>query len=568
MGGQDAFRAGLDQRAASAEHHPVVIVGAGPVGLSLAIDLKLRGVETLVLEAEAKAPESAASFGSRAICYAKRSLEILDRLGVGQKMLDKGVTWELGKVFWRDKLVYQFDLLPEAGHRMPAFVNCQQFFLEQFLIARAREVGGIELRWRHKVVGVAARPDGACLEVESPAGPYRLQCDWLLACDGARSAVRHTLGLKAEGQEFHDRFLITDVRMEADFPPERWFWFDPPFHPGRSALLHSQPDHIWRIDLQLGWDADPIEEVKPERVIPRLRAMLGPERSFELEWISVYTFRCRRLARFRHGRVIFLGDAAHEVSPFGARGFNSGIQDADNLAWKLALMLQGLAPERLLDSYDEERVVAAGENIRHSTRSTEFITPKNQASHAYRDAVLALAEHHPFARRMINSGRLSTPTRLDFSTLNTPDRDAFEGGLTPGSVAADAPLGHDGHGCWLLNQLTLGFNLLLFLDRPEALSPALAAALGSLARAPLPIATRVILTGVERAPATWHGLSLLTDPEGLAAARHAAEPGTCYLIRPDQHVTARWRGFDADRVWAAARRALEGATPTLAMAGE
>ncbi len=569
MSREHPFRASPDQGAASAEHHPVIIVGAGPVGLSLAIDLKLRGVETVLLEAEAKAPESAASFGSRAICYAKRSLEILDRLGAGQKMLDKGVTWELGKVFWRDKLVYQFDLLPEAGHRMPAFVNCQQFYLEQFLIERAREVGGIDLRWRHKVTGVTARPDGARLEVEGPAGPYRLDCDWLLACDGARSTVRHTLGLKAEGQEFHDRFLITDVRMEADFPPERWFWFDPPFHPGQSALLHSQPDHVWRIDLQLGWDADPIEEVKPERVIPRLRAMLGPERSFELEWISIYTFRCRRLAKFRHGRVIFLGDAAHEVSPFGARGFNSGIQDADNLAWKLALMLQGLAPERLLDSYDQERGVAADENIGHSTRSTEFITPKNQASHDYRDAVLALAVDHPFARRMINSGRLSTPTRLDFSTLNTPDCDAFAGGLVPGSPALDAPLDRAGAPCWLLNQLASGLTLLLFLDRPEALTPTLANALHGLARAPVPIATRVILTGARRASEALLGLPALADPEGLAAARYAAEPATCYLIRPDQHVTGRWRGFDADRVRAAARRALEGAaTPAMAIAGE
>jgi 3-(3-hydroxy-phenyl)propionate hydroxylase len=452
---------------------------------------------------------------------------------------------------------------------MPAFVNCQQFYLEQFLIERAREVGGIELRWRHKVTGVTARPDGACLEVESPAGPYRLKCDWLLACDGTRSTVRHSLRLKAEGQEFHDRFLITDVRMDADFPPERWFWFDPPFHPGQSALLHSQPDHVWRIDLQLGWDADPVEEVKPERVIPRLRAMLGKDRRFELEWISIYTFRCRRLARFRHDRIIFLGDAA-----FGARGFNSGLQDADNLAWKLALVLQGLAPARLLDSYDEERVVAADENIRHSTRSTEFITPKNQASRTYRDAVLALAEHHPFARRMINSGRLSTPTRLDFSSLNTPDRDAFGGGLAPGSPCEDGPLRRGDEPCWLLNQLAPAqlvpaMTLLLFLDQPEDLSEQLATTLDALVREPVPIETRLILTGAAVASANVHGMPALADVEGLVARRCAAAPGSCYLIRPDQHVTGRWRGFDTERVRVAARRALGGtATPVMAMAGE
>ncbi|MCE3250383.1 MAG: FAD-dependent oxidoreductase [Geminicoccaceae bacterium] len=307
------FRASPDQQAGGAAHHPVVVVGAGPVGLAVAIDLRLRGIAAVLLEAG-----TAVSTGSRAICYAKRSLEILDRLGIGQRMLDKGVTWRQGKVFWRERMVYEFDLLPEAGHRMPAFVNCQQYYLEQYLIERAQELG-IDLRFGHRVTGVVPEAGGVRIAIATPAGDYGLTCDWLLACDGARSTVRRALGLGFEGQVFKDKFLITDIRMEADFPPERWFWFDPPFHPGQSALLHSQPDKIWRIDLQLGWQADAEEEAKPERVVPRLRAMLGKDRRFELEWISVYTFRCRRLARFRHGRVMFLGDAAHEVSPFGAR---------------------------------------------------------------------------------------------------------------------------------------------------------------------------------------------------------------------------------------------------------
>ena len=566
MGAQYAFRASPDQQAGRAVHHRVIIVGAGPVGLSLALDLWSRGIEAVVLEAG-----TAVGTGSRAICYAKCSLEILDRLGVGQRMLDKGVRWQRGKVFWRERMVYQFDLLPEAGHRMPAFVNCQQYYLEQFLIERALELG-VDLRFGHRVTGVAPEEGGVGVQIATPAGDYALRCDWLLACDGARSTVRRALGLGFEGQVFKDKFLITDVRMEADFPPERWFWFDPPFHPGQSALLHSQPDQIWRIDLQLGWQADAEEEVKPERVVPRLRAMLGKDRRFELEWISIYTFRCRRLSKFRHGRVLFLGDAAHEVSPFGARGFNSGIQDADNLAWKLACVLRGLAPERLLDSYDEERLVAADDNIRHSTRSTEFITPKNAASRAYRDAVLALAEHHPFARRMLNSGRLSRPTRLDFSSLNAPDPEGFAGGLVPGSPAEDAPLLQGGDPCWLLNQLvssalTPTMTLLLFLDRPEALGERLASVLGRLAREPVPIETRVILIRAGRAPPASRGLPAFADSEGLAATRYAAAPGTCYLIRPDQHVSARWRRFDPDRVRDAARRALAGeAAPVMALA--
>jgi 3-(3-hydroxy-phenyl)propionate hydroxylase len=325
-----AFRPSADQKAGRAVHHPVIVVGAGPVGLALAVDLKLRGITPLVLEAR-----TAASVGSRAICYAKRSLEILARLGVGQRMLDKGVTWQQGKVFWRDRMVYQFDLLPEAGHRMPAFVNCQQYYLEEFLAERAAELG-VDLRFGHRLAGVTPRDDGVRLEVATPAGSYELSCDWLFACDGARSTVRHALGLAFEGQVFKDQFLITDVRMDAHYPPERWFWFDPPFHPGQSALLHSQPDKVWRIDLQLGWDADAEEEIKPARVTRRLQAMLGTERRFELEWISIYTFRCRRLTTSRQRRLYFLIDPEHEDSPFGEVGFSSGKQDAVHLERKIA----------------------------------------------------------------------------------------------------------------------------------------------------------------------------------------------------------------------------------------
>jgi 3-(3-hydroxy-phenyl)propionate hydroxylase len=537
------------------QHHPVVVVGAGPVGLSLAIDLALRGVPSVVLEAE-----TSLRAGSRAICYAKRSLEILDRLGVGQRMLDKGVTWQRGKVFWRDRTVYEFDLQPEAGHRMPAFVNLQQSYLEGYLIERARELA-VDLRFGHRVHDVVARDEGASLQVSTATGGYAIDCDWLLACDGARSTVRHALGLAFEGRVFRDRFLITDVRMEADLPPERWFWFDPPFHPGQSALLHRQPDNVWRIDLQLGRDADPQLEARPERVIPRLKAMLGANRRFEIEWISIYTFQCRRLARFRHGRVIFLGDAAHQVSPFGARGFNGGIQDADNLAWKLALVLAGLAPEGLLESYEEERLVAADENIRHSTRSTEFITPRDAARRALRDSVLALAEHHDFARRMINSGRLSTPADLGFSSWVTPDRDACTAGAAPGSPCRDAPLLHGAAPCWLLGQLAPGATLLLFLDAADALDAQTAGALRALAGEPVPIETRVILRRAGGVPSTIQGLAAFVDAEGLAGMRYGAAPGTACLVRPDQHLAGRWRRFEPDAVRHAVRRMLNGLAP-------
>ena len=212
------------------------------------------------------------------------------------------------------------------------------------------------------------------------------------------------LGPDIDGKIFMDRFLIADVVMKADFPAERWFWFDPPFHPNQSVLLHREADNVWRIDFQLGWDADPQAEKQPERVIPRIQAMLGKDREFELEWVSVYTFQCRRMNRFNHGRVMFAGDAAHQVSPLVPAVLASGVQDTDNLIWKLKLVIDGKAPSELLDTYSDERCWAADENILNSTRSTDFITPKSNASKQIRTAVLQLAQKHAFARKLVNSG--------------------------------------------------------------------------------------------------------------------------------------------------------------------
>ena len=519
--------------------YPLIVIGAGPVGLAAAIDLAMHDVPVVVLD-----DDDTVSVGSRAICYAKRALEILDRLGCGERIVQKGVEWKVGRTFFRDEQVYAFDLLPESGHRRPAFVNLQQYHLEEILVGRLSELPAATMRWRNKVVDVIPHEDHVLLGIETPDGDYRLACDWLIVCDGARSPVRAMLGLEAQGQVFHDRFQIVDVHMKSEIPAERWFWYDPPIHRGQSALLHRQADDVWRIDFQLGWDADPEVERQPERIIPRLRAMLGDKTEFEIEWASVYTFQCRRMPRFRHGRVLFAGDAAHVVSPFGARGANSGFQDADNLIWKLRLVLEGRAPAQLLDSYDVERTAAADDNILHSTRATDFITPKSTVSRTFRDAVLALAKHHAFARKLVNSGRLSLPYVYRDSPLNTEDRagETFGGVMFPGAPAADAPVSGT-KSAWLLDLLQDGFMLLTFGDAvPVELAQALADD---------PIPCRVIQVGGRLAA----GRIAIRDSGGLLANRYDGRPGTCYLLRPDQHVCARWRSFALEDVRAAIRRA-------------
>ena len=524
-------------------HCGVVVVGAGPVGLAAAIDLAQRDIPVLVLD-----DDDTVSVGSRALCYAKRTLEILDRLGCGESIVQKGVGWNVGKVFHGDRLAFQFDLLPEPGHHRPAFVNLQQYYFEEYMVQRAEALASAEIRWKHRVVEVAPDNQRVRLRVATQDGDYALTCDWLIVCDGSRSPVRHMLGLDTEGHVFHDRFLVADIHMTSDFPTERWFWFDPPFHRNQSVLLHRQADNVWRVDFQLGADADPEAERKPENILPRLRAMLGPDAAFEIEWASVYTFQCRRMQKFRHGRVLFAGDSAHLVSPFGARGANSGVQDIDNLVWKLDLVSRGLAPEALLDTYDAERVAAADENILHSTRATDFITPKSAVSRTFRDAVLSLARHHPFAGTLVNSGRLSVPRILADSCLNTPDDevvnevDAFSGMMVPGAPAADAPVSGP-RGTWLLEHLGGGFDLLVFGDGASE------AAARGLAQDAIPC--RIVQVG----GAPRDARVVIQNNDGLLAARYDARAGTCYLIRPDQHVCARWRAFEPAAVRGAIARA-------------
>jgi 3-(3-hydroxy-phenyl)propionate hydroxylase len=503
-----------DRTGGSMAEYPVVVIGAGPVGLSLAIDLAQRGQGVVLLDDADRIGE-----GSRAICFSKRSLEFWDRLGVGQRMVDKGVVWSVGKIFHGTSQLYQFDLLPEQGHKRPAFINLQQFYAEAYLVDRVKELAGVDLRWRNKVIGLESRNDHAILTVETPDGPYRIGANYVVACDGARSSLRQMVGAEFTGKVFEDQFLIADVKMTAEFPTERWFWFDPPFHAGRSALLHKQPDDIWRIDLQLNPDADPVAEKQPENVRPRIARMLGHDK-FDFEWISLYKFQCRRMDKFIHGRVVFAGDAAHQVSPFGARGANSGLEDAENLAWKLDRVLRKLSPEALLESYHLERSTAADENIRESTRSTDFMAPATRQEARLRKAVLSLARETEFGKRMINGGRLSVPSIYD-SPLSTADRDLWRGGPRPGTSMPDAPItapaGETVHLTDAFIKCGTRFTLLEFVNG---------------AMVDPPDGVGVIRIGGEGG---------FSDSAELAAARYDAEPGATYLLRPDGYVAARFR---------------------------
>lgn len=540
-----------DQDLTGPAKRPVVVVGAGPIGMAAAIDLALHDVPVVVLD-----DNNTVSVGSRAVCYAKRFLDISDRLGIGQRLVDKGVTWNIGKVFFQQEQVYSFNMLPEEHHRRPGFINLQQYYLEEYMVDRINGLENVDLRWKNKVVELDNREDSVLLTVETPEGPYQIEAEYLIACDGAGSNVRKQCGLESKGQIFQDRFLIADVIMDPkNFPPERWFWFNPPFHEGQSTLLHRQADNVWRIDFDLGWDADPEEEKKPENIIPRVKAFLGEDVEFELEWASVYTFTCRRMDEFRQGRVFFAGDAAHQVSPFGARGANSGIEDTDNLSWKLKLVLDGKAPQSLLDSYSPERAFAADENILNSTRSTDFITPKNAISRVFRDAVLNLSRDYTFARPLVNSGRLSVPPFLTESPLNTDDADSFNSKVVPGAPCTDGSVTKEGQDDYLLSNLGMMFNGLLFIDQASQLTGDLLDDLSGLLQQDVPVKTFIIASH-EMTLSLPEGIEMLVDKYGVVKERLDASPGAFYLTRPDQLVTARMRQFDKAAVLAAQNKAL------------
>lgn len=505
--------------------HPVVIVGGGPVGLTLALDLGRKGTPVLVLD-----DHEGAGLGSKAICFAKRTLDIAHRLGAAEPMVEKGVVWNVGRVFHGDDQLFEFNLLPEKGHRNPAFINLQQPYFERSLVdaIRAAQADGapIEIRGRNRVSAIKVNERFACVDVDTPDGPYQIEADYLVACDGARSPIRNMMGLDFEGRVFEDNFLIADVCMKADFPTERWFWFEPPFkNSGQSALLHKQPDDVWRIDFQLGWDIDREKELQADRIRARVDAMLssqtGDVPDYDLVWTSIYTFQCRRMKKFRHGPVFFAGDSAHQVSPFGARGANSGVQDAENLAWKLDLVLNGTASDVLLDTYATEREFAADENILNSSRATDFMTPKNDISRLFRDAVLDLAGQHPFARPFVNSGRLSVPCVYDDHACFGPDALDGPNGTRPGAACTDAPLG-DGY---LLDHLQGEFVVLVLGQAPPSLPDMRALC--------------------------------VTEPSKELKERYLGPAERAvYLIRPDQHIVARWSAIDCVAINAAYRSAL------------
>lgn len=517
----------------------VVIAGGGPVGLAVALALARHGIPSVVLEADDGTCE-----GSRAICISRRSLEILDALGVVAPVLGKGLAWAGGRSYYRNEEVLHFTMPHEAGQAFPPMVNIQQYYIEQYLLnAIARYPGLIEVRWQNRVTGVAQDAGGATLAVAAGDATYTVRADWLVAADGGRSAVRDALGLSLRGMQYEGRYVIVDIAIDAPREVERLAWFDPPSNPGSTILLHQQPDKVWRIDYQVGEHEDAEQAVKPENVLPRVAshlAMMGVTAPWEPLWISIYNAKCLTLDDYVHGRTLFAGDAAHLVPIFGVRGLNSGFDDAFNLAWKLALAVRGKASHGLLPSYSSERVAAARENMRFGAKSTEFMAPPSPAFTLMREAVLGLSARHAELRSLINPRQTSPATFAD-SPIAAADDPAFATGPAPGAALPDMPvLDAQGMPASLLRCLGTGFTAFCFAGAgqdPDAVVPGLR----ELCADGLELDCRLIAGA---APAAGR----LADPDDAVRRALDATDGTLYLVRPDGYVSGRWKHARASDV--------------------
>jgi len=519
--------------------HPVVIVGAGITGLTLACALAQRGVPAVLLDEDSSVGVKGAS--SRGICYTQKSLEIFQRLGIYDRIAAKGIQWSVGRTFAGHDEVYAFDLRQQSNFQLsaqPAFINIQQFYIEGYLVERihalSRDKPGVDLRWRSRVVGFAQGDGFATLSVETPGGNYQMEASHVVDASGSHTPFHQWCHAGMQTKRGDDRWCIADVRFATRAPAERHTWIEAPFNDNRAVWQHLMADDVWRIDYQMEPDADPALVSSEAQVRARLQRQFGPDVECEIVWVGPYAYRSQCLDQLRIGSVFFMGDTAKIVSPFGARGGNTGVADADNLAWKLAAVLRGQAGAALLDSYNDERLEAAQQNVLVTNRTARFLRPADGMERTFRSAVIGLARRYPFARQMVNTGRMAVANSYTHSSVC-----AKTGGLSVQNVGFHWADGSAG----CVNDLILWAEGCLLLLVFGDLSPIACERLASLGRH-APVRSVQVLGPDGRA----HVREAIRDPLGhLQGACHVFGHAWA-LVRPDAYLAATGEAVDSSLV--------------------
>lgn len=514
---------------------PVIVAGGGPVGLAVAALLAEYGIETLTIEAD-----DGYCTGSRAICMSRRSQEILGWIGADAPLVEKGLGWTAGRSYFRDNEVLHFDMPHDPAQRYAPMVNIQQYYVEEYAHnAMQRHPDLARISWSTRVLDVQNEADGVRVQVEAAGASHWIEAQWLVACDGGRSTVREALGLTLKGMQYDGRYVIVDIEQESQRPTERLAWFDPPSNPGSTILMHRQPENVWRIDYQVADDEDPEEAVKPENVLPRVQShldMIGETAPWKPLWISIYNAKCLTLDSYRHGRVLFAGDAGHLVPIFGVRGLNSGLDDAGNLAWKLAWTIKAKAAGTLLDTYSTERVHATRQNLAYGAKSTEFMAPPDYGFKLMRDAALRLSVVDQNVRSLINP-RQSSPISYEGSALNLPDGlPNASPASAPGQPAPELMLQCDDAAQHLTQAFGRGFLVLgINLDSADA-------------QALQQLSFQTLMADDLPSPAV---MEVFAKPQGSSGPRtwqamhgglrnYTGDTAAVYVLRPDGYVLGRW----------------------------
>ena len=531
------FRAPPEIASGQPSHQTIVIVGGGITGLTAACALARYGIRAVLLDEDNTVGVKGAS--SRGICYTQKSLEIFERLGIYERIAAKGIQWSVGRTFAGKDEVYSFDLRQQSAFNLstqPPFINIQQFYIEGYLVERIYELGNVELRWKSRVTAFTQDNECATLTVSTPAGDYQLRADHVIDATGSHSPFRKWLAASVTAKKGDDRWCIADVRFSKHPPVERHTWIEAPFNENRAVWQHLMGDDVWRIDYQMAPDADPAEVSREEVVRERLTRQFGPDAGVEIVWVGPYAYRSECIDCMRHGRVFFMGDSAKVVSPFGARGGNTGIADADNLAWKLAAVLKGRAAPALLDSYNEERHEAAQQNVMVTNRTARFLRPGSPVEKVFRDAALGLARQHAFARQFVNTGRMAVAN--PYTRSSACERSGGQSVQNVGFQWADGTPGR-------VNDLLRWADGRLLVLVFGATSPAALQRLGGLAET-APVRAVQVLGPDEPAGALEH----VRDPKGhLQGACHVFGHAWA-LVRPDSYVAATGESVDASLVHA------------------